>query len=52
MQKRLYNKEQRRERMACAKGVMRLSIAALREKLSLSLDGVILTMRPDNPTDR
>ena len=41
-----------RERVDFAKRVLRLSRAALREKLSLSLDGVVLSMPPEDVTDR
>ena len=41
-----YNKKEKQERLAFAKQVMRLSIAELRAKMSLSLDGVTITMPP------
>ena len=38
--------------MKFARGVLRLSIARLKEKLNLSLDGVVFTRPPDNDIDR
>ena len=51
-QKRSYNSGDRKVRLAFAKAVLRLSIAALRRKMSLSMDGVVLTLAPTDPTDR
>ena len=39
-------------RVAFAKRVLRLTAAELREKLSLAMDGVILGIPPQDPTDR
>ena len=50
--KRQYSKEQKAERVAFAKRVLRLSAAKLREKLSFSMDGVVLGLPPKDPTDR
>ena len=51
-QKRKYTKEQRRTRMAFAEAVLRLSKAALREKLCMSLDGVVLSAPPQREIER
>jgi len=51
-QKRLYSKDMKAARVLFARGVLRLSRADLREKLSLAMDGVVLGMPPDDPTDR
>ena len=51
-QKRKYNKEQRRARMAFARKVLAMSGPALRECLSLAMDGVVLSMPPTDPTER
>jgi hypothetical protein len=51
-QKRKYNSEQRQARVRFAKAALRLSIAQLREKLSLSMDGVVLSMPPANDHER
>ena len=40
------------QRLAFARRVLRMSAAALREKMSLSLDGVVLSMPPRDATDR
>ena len=42
----------RQERLAFAKAVLRLTKAELREKLSLSMDGVVLAVPPKDATDR
>ena len=41
-----------RQRLKFAKGVLALSKAQLREKLSLAMDGVVLAMPPTDPTAR
>ena len=51
-QKRKYSKEQMQVRLDFAKAVLRLSIAALREKLNMSLDGVVLSMPPAAEIER
>ena len=51
-QKPAVSPELAQERVDFAKRVLRLSRAALRAKLSLSLDGVVLSMPPDDETDR
>jgi len=51
-QKRKYSKRRKQERLAFAKAVLRLSTAELREKLSLSMDGVVLAVPPKDATDR
>ena len=51
-QKRRYSQEDMEKRLKFAKGVVRLSRADLRLKLCISLDGVVLSMPPSNPTDR
>ena len=51
-QKRKYSTDERKERLCFAKALVRLSKADLREKLAMSLDGVVLSMPPANPTDR
>lgn len=51
-QKRKYNREQREVRVTFAKSVLRLSRAALRQKLAMSMDGVVLSMPPAKEIDR
>ena len=51
-QKRQYSKEQRAIRIAFCKAVLRLSKAALRKRLSMSLDGVVLSMPPTTLIER
>ena len=51
-QKRKYSKDERKARLKFARAVLRLTMAALKEKLGLSLDGVVLTRPPENETDR
>ena len=51
-QKRLYSKKDRVARVRFAKAVLRLTNVELREKLSLSMDGVVLTMPPQDETAR
>ena len=51
-QKRKYTIPQRKARVKFAKKVLRLSVAQLKKKLDLSLDGVILSMPPSEPTER
>ena len=51
-QKRKYTEEDRLRRMAFARSVLRLSEDALRLKLAMSLDGVVLSMPPTSDVDR
>ena len=51
-QKRKYTTEQKQARMKFARGVLRMTAAQLKEKLDLSLDGVVLTRPPEDSTDR
>ena len=51
-QKRVYSKEDRVKRVRFAKACLRLTNAELREKLSLSMDGVVLMMPPQDATAR
>ena len=51
-QKRKYSKRRKQERLAFAKAVLRLTKAELREKPSLSMDGVGLAVPPKDATDR
>ena len=51
-QKRKYSAVAKAARVKFAKAVLRMSKAALRQKLSMSLDGVVLSMPPTNDTDR
>ena len=51
-QKRLYNADARKDRLKFARYVDRLSAAELRERLSLSMDGCVLTVPPADPTER
>ena len=50
-QKPKYTKEVMIKRLAFAKFVLSLSDTKLRERLSLSLDGVVLTVPPNDSTD-
>ena len=51
-QRRQYSKEQRAERMAFCRAVLRLSKKDLRHKLAMSLDGTVFSMPPEDETDR
>ena len=51
-QKRKYTGPQKRARVKFAKAVLRLSKKLLREKLCMSLDGVVLSMPPMNDVER
>ena len=51
-QKRKYSPEVMQERLAFARAVLRLSKAQLREKLCLSMDGVVLSLPPKDAVDR
>ena len=51
-QKRLYSKKDRVARVAFSKAVLRLTNAELRENRCLSMDGVVLTMPPQDATAR
>jgi transposase len=51
-QKRIYSLAQRQERVRFATALLRLTKAALTTKLSMSLDGIVLGMPPEDPTAR
>ena len=51
-QKRKYDVEQKRRRVAFAKSVLNMSLGQVREKLSFAMDGVVLGIPPRDPTDR
>ena len=51
-QKRKYSVAQKRVRVKFARAVLRLSMADLRAKLSMSMDGVVLSMPPATATER
>lgn len=51
-QKRKYTRALLRERLAFARSVLALSAQRLRERLALSLDGVVLSMPPKDRVDR
>ena len=51
-QKPVVSKDVAAKRLRFARGILRLSAAQLRHKLRLSLDGVVLSMPPADPTDR
>lgn len=51
-QKRKYTKAQKLARVAFAKAVLRMSRAALRAKLCMSMDGVVLSMPPASEMER
>ena len=51
-QKRKYSPADRRVRLAWAKRVCRMSARALREKIALAMDGVVLGLPPRDPVDR
>ncbi|CAE7257144.1 unnamed protein product [Symbiodinium sp. CCMP2592] len=51
-QKRKYSAERRQERLRFAQGVVQLGRRRLREKLSFSMDGVLLSLPPRDPIDR
>ena len=51
-QKRLYSRQQRAERVRFAAAILRLTKAELSVKLSMSLDGIVIGMPPEDPTDR
>ena len=51
-QKRKYSRGQKAARVAFASAVLPMSPAALRAKLSMSLDGVVLSMPPATETER
>ena len=48
----IYSLAQKRARVKFARAVLRLSQAQLRAKLSMSMDGVVLSMPPTIATDR
>ena len=51
-QKRKYNCTERKARVSFAQKILRLGKAGIWRKLSLSLDGVVLSMPPSNDVDR
>ena len=51
-QKRKYTTAQKLERVAFASAVIRMSRAVLRQKLCMSLDGVVLSMPPSKEIER
>ena len=51
-QKRKYSAAKKKERLKFAKAVLRLTKAKLREKLSMAMDGVILSLPPRDATER
>ena len=50
--KRKYDATQRRGRVGFAKSVLNMTVAELREKMSFAMDGVVLGIPPQDPTDR
>ena len=51
-QKRKYSLPQRRTRVAFAAAALALRPAALRQKLAMSMDGIVLSMPPETDIDR
>ena len=51
-QKRAYSKADKQRRLKFARAILRLSKQMLREKLTLSMDGVVLPTPPTDPIDR
>ena len=51
-QKRKYTRDQKHQRVAFAQGVLRMSKEKLRQKMSMSLDGVVLSMPPAAEVER
>ena len=51
-QKRKYSASAKKVRVAFAKKVVALGPAALRRRLALAMDGVVLSLPPADPTDR
>jgi len=51
-QKRKYNAAAKKARVAFAKKVLAMGVADVHRRLSLAMDGVVLTMPPGNPTER
>ena len=51
-QKRLYSAKDMKSRLQFAKQVLRMSKERLRCKIAFSMDGVIITRPPEDPTDR
>ena len=51
-QTRKYSRDQKVARVAFAKAVLQTTPAVLRASLSMSLDGVVLSMPPSNETER
>ena len=51
-QGRLYSKQQREARLSFAHKVLRMSRKELRAKMSLAMDGTVIPMPPDDPTER
>jgi len=50
-QKRIYNAEDRRLRLAFAKRILRVPVAELDKHVACATDGVVLTKRPVDPTE-
>ena len=51
-QKRRFDADEKKARVAFAKAALRLSKKDLREKLNMSMDGVVLSMPPGKESDR
>ena len=51
-QKRIYSSEAKKERLAFARRVVRLSEKEFKEQMDFSMDGVVLPMPPNEPTER
>ena len=51
-QGRLYNSKDRKARMRFAQQVLNLSLAQLRAKLALAMDGTVLALPPTEPAER
>ena len=50
--KRLYTKEEKAVRLRFATAALRLTLAELRRKMSMSMDGVVIGVPPQDPIDR
>ena len=51
-QKRLYSKADKQARLKFARDVVAMTSAQLREKMALAMDGVVLSMPPEDATER
>lgn len=51
-QKRLYSKADKQARLKFARGVVAMTPAQLCEKMALAMDGVVLSMPPEDATER